>query len=195
MSKNWLDSLNLKQIKYDSFLSTLPKIDVNKRVELEIKICGLCESEFIPRTDASRLICYSEKCENEYNKAKRDIVYDLQQEILHKKQREKEEQERLSNLPTPRINNGYVYLMQSGNGYYKIGISTNIEQRIYGIKRQFPVKIEVVHYFACYEHRKVEKYLHNKYSSKRIEYEWFQLDTKDIEWIKSINDFDLDHLV
>lgn len=86
---------------------------------------------------------------------------------------------------------GYVYLMRSGNGYYKIGISKNVKSRAWELNRQFPIQIEVVHQFACNDYRKVEKFLHDKYSTQRAQYEWFVLETADVQWIMSVKDYEL----
>jgi predicted GIY-YIG superfamily endonuclease len=90
---------------------------------------------------------------------------------------------------------GFVYLMRSGNGYHKIGITKNIKQRVNGIRIEFPIEIDVVHYIASNNHRGVEKFLHKKYSSKRVQHEWFNLEPQDIQWIESLNDYDLDGMV
>jgi predicted GIY-YIG superfamily endonuclease len=89
---------------------------------------------------------------------------------------------------------GYVYLMRSGNGYHKIGITKNIKNRLYGVRVQFPIAIDVIHYIASEDYRNVERFLHNKYSSKRVQHEWFSLNEKDISWFKSLRDHELDPL-
>lgn len=86
---------------------------------------------------------------------------------------------------------GYVYLMRSGNGYHKIGISKNTRNRLDGLKRQYPVQIEVIHQIACHDYRAVERNLHKMFASKRAEYEWFNLDSKDVKWIKAKKDYQL----
>lgn len=90
---------------------------------------------------------------------------------------------------------GFVYLMRSGNGYYKIGISKNAKSRLYGLQRQFPIAIEIVHKIASNNYRNVEKYLHRKFSHKRAEYEWFKLEAEDIQWITSLQDCELDWIL
>lgn len=86
---------------------------------------------------------------------------------------------------------GFVYLMRSGNGFYKIGISKKVDRRLDDLKRQFPIEIEVVHYFACHDRRAVESKLHSKYASKRAQHEWFRLEPEDVSYIKSIKDYKL----
>jgi predicted GIY-YIG superfamily endonuclease len=89
---------------------------------------------------------------------------------------------------------GFVYLMRSGNGYHKIGISKNMRNRLDGLKRQFPIQIDVVHKIASRDYRKAERFLHDKYRAKRAENEWFSLAPQDIQWIMSLRDYDLDKM-
>lgn len=88
-------------------------------------------------------------------------------------------------------NAGYVYLMMSGNGFHKIGLSKNVDRRNGELNRQFPVDIRVVRTITCYDMRKVEKSLHKKFANKRIEYEWFKLDETDIDWLMNLRNYEL----
>ena len=182
-----------------------------KTIPLVEKTCGLCGGKFVPREDASRLICYSEDCIRRYRNARWRIEYEEHerqkaetrakrlQEIEEaerkrspklgvKRERQREEQE----LYEQNQKAGYVYLMRSSNGYYKIGISKNVKNRLGDIKRQFPIQVEIIHYIACADQRKTEAFLHRKYFAKRVEYEWFDLDAQDIHWITSLKDHELD---
>lgn len=190
-NNSWLDGL--KNLRF-SYLRNGG--DFESREILEIKTCGICKKEFMPRENNSRLVCYSKYCMQQYDIARLKIKSEkLQEEKLRERllviEKKKKEEEIIRKR---KSSDGYVYLMMSSNGYYKIGISNNVKKRLQGIKRQFPVMVEIIHYFACYDCRKTEKYLHKKYFSKRVEYEWFQLDKYDVEWIKSIKDNQLDEI-
>jgi hypothetical protein len=89
---------------------------------------------------------------------------------------------------------GFVYLMKSDNGLHKIGMTSVIKNRLYGLNREIPVKVEVIHYFKSYCYREVERYLHKKYANERIRYEWFDLNEQQVEEIRSIKDLDLDKI-
>lgn len=189
MEAEWLQGLD----RDDLFWSFLPRYDISNRIPIETKVCGLCGKEFLPKESYARLICYSKECTYKYDKAKRAIM--REREIEERKIRDREKEIAFQAEIAESVNKrncGYVYLMRSGNGYYKIGISKKVEGRLDGLKRQFPVEIEVIHYIASKQYRDVERYLHRKYESKRIEYEWFNLESKDIKWIKSLKDYDLD---
>lgn len=188
--EGWLDGL--KGIKWEYFWSFLPEIDINRKVSMQEKICGLCGEKFIPRENDKRLICYSKKCIKRYNQARQKIHIEKYREEKEERHRKKDQE--MINEYEKGKKFGYVYLMKSGNGYYKIGISKKVKNRLDSLKRQFPVEIEVIHYIACSDRRKTEAYLHAKYSSKCIEYEWFQLSQKDIDWISSLKDHELDNI-
>jgi len=87
---------------------------------------------------------------------------------------------------------GFVYLMCSENGYYKIGRAKDVKRRLDGLVRQFPIRIEVEHRIACLDYCQVEGFLHEKFAEKRVQHEWFKLDPQDVDWIKSQKDYDLD---
>ena len=116
---------------------------------------------------------------------------ELPQLTERQKQRELEAQE-ARELYRRHQKFGYVYLMCSGNGYHKIGISKNVVNRKWQIDREYPIKIELLHQFACNDYRRVERFLHEKYATKRVQYEWFKLDPEDVQWILSQKDHYLD---
>jgi len=182
-----------------------------KTIPLVEKTCGLCGGKFVPREDVSRLICYSEDCIRRYRNARWRIEYEERErqkaEIRAKRLQEIEEAERRRSpklsvkrerqreeqkLYEQNKKAGYVYLMRSSNGYYKIGISKNVKNRLGDIKRQFPIQVEIIHFVACADQRKTEAFLHRKYFAKRVEYEWFDLNAQDVHWITSLKDYELD---
>ncbi len=87
-------------------------------------------------------------------------------------------------------NKGFVYLMRSENGYYKIGTTKDVAARLRSINHGIPIDIELVHSFYYPICRLAESFLHDKYEDKRFRWEWFALGPKDVEWIKSIKDND-----
>jgi len=83
--------------------------------------------------------------------------------------------------------NGYIYLFESINDYetqYKIGYTRNkstLKKRVKQLQTGNPNKIKIIDYFATEYGRKVETTLHNIYSIKRLEGEWFDLDIYDVK--------------
>lgn len=82
---------------------------------------------------------------------------------------------------------GYIYLFESVSEYeklYKIGYTKNkqtLKKRIKQLQTGNPNKIKMVDFFKSYHGRKVETTLHNIYSTRRLEGEWFKLDEYDVE--------------
>lgn len=76
-----------------------------------------------------------------------------------------------------------TYLMIDGNGYTKIGKSSNPEYRERTLQSEKPT----VRLIAIAE-KDIEQYLHDKYSDKRVRGEWFSLTDMDRKQI--IKDYD-----
>jgi len=82
------------------------------------------------------------------------------------------------------INEKYVYLMYDRNtGYYKIGISKDPKHREKTLQSEKPT-IELFHKFKS--NKETETILHSMFDKKRIRGEWFNLNSNDVEYIKSI---------
>jgi len=81
---------------------------------------------------------------------------------------------------------GYVYLIQSPTGAYKIGRTKNPDDRMKTFGIQLPFEVQFVHLIETANMYKLERSLHKKFSSKRVNGEWFQLVPEDIEFIKGI---------
>jgi hypothetical protein len=82
---------------------------------------------------------------------------------------------------------GYIYLFKSISEHenlYKIGYTKNkntLKKRVKQLQTGNPNKIKMVNYFESYHGRKIETTLHNIYSTRRLEGEWFDLDEYDVD--------------
>lgn len=85
---------------------------------------------------------------------------------------------------------GYVYLVDGGNGLFKIGMTTNIVSRLKSIQAQSPISLKIAHIIPCSNYQEVEVYLHKKYQSTRRHYEWFALSEEQVSEIKTISSGD-----
>ena len=75
-----------------------------------------------------------------------------------------------------------VYLLANlDKGHYKIGItSSTVEKRVKQLQTGSSEPIDIIAVFETDFHSKVEKTLHRKYDSKRLEGEWFMLEPEDV---------------
>lgn len=79
---------------------------------------------------------------------------------------------------------GFIYLL-CGAGYYKIGLSKNVDKRITKIAPKMPFEVELVHTIETDDMEKAERFLHEKFADKRTKGEWFELDEADMAWIRA----------
>lgn len=77
---------------------------------------------------------------------------------------------------------GKVYLIADEEWVqFKIGISTRpLEKRLKSLKTGNGSEITPIKIFETIHYKKVEKWMHNKYHSKRLVGEWFALNDDDI---------------
>jgi len=80
---------------------------------------------------------------------------------------------------------GYIYIVKCCDAY-KIGIATNVDDRIKSLQTGNPNIIEKVYSKYTTSTRSLEAYLHMLYKDKKLIGEWFKLDVIDIEDILEI---------
>lgn len=79
---------------------------------------------------------------------------------------------------------GFVYVIRSCYGY-KIGKTKRMKQRSQLFSVKLPFDIEVIHYAWFEDYSRAELKLHQRFKTKRLNGEWFQLTDRDVEEIKS----------
>jgi predicted GIY-YIG superfamily endonuclease len=87
---------------------------------------------------------------------------------------------------------GWIYLMESENGLYKIGSTANPDHRLMKLNAQSPVAVKYIHYFRSEHMTTSEKWLHNKYKDCRHHGEWFNLSNEQVQEIASMQDYSAD---
>ena len=90
---------------------------------------------------------------------------------------------------------GYIYLLESSVGYYKIGKAADVEKRLGQHLRDYPVRLAVIHTIWVPDRHKTERYLLKLFADKRMQGEWFDLDADDVQWLKSLTSNNLMRLV
>lgn len=80
---------------------------------------------------------------------------------------------------------GFIYILYGG-GYYKIGLTNDIDRRLAQISPALPFTVELVHTIKTDDMVRIEHFLHEKFADKRANGEWFSLSDDDIEWLKQL---------
>ena len=82
---------------------------------------------------------------------------------------------------------GYVYLVYSPKmDLFKIGYTNDCSSRLSALQWQFDYGAIMVHWFAHYDARHAETFLHQKFKKQRIWREWFkfsQSELCDFQWL------------
>ena len=78
------------------------------------------------------------------------------------------------------------------DGKYKLGITTtSVAKRVKQLQTGCPYKITRYWSKRCSNYQEMERYFHRKFAKKRLCGEWFALDDKDLEFIKSCKRYSL----
>ena len=80
-------------------------------------------------------------------------------------------------------NIGEVYLFKSGK-YYKIGKTNDTVRRGNELRIQLPERMDLIHSIKTDDPSGIEAYWHNRFESKRMQGEWFDLRTEDLKAFK-----------
>jgi len=78
---------------------------------------------------------------------------------------------------------GYVCLVKSGR-YYKIGHSNAAGRRTYELDLKLPEKTKTIHAIRTDDPPGIESYWHNRFVSKRMNGEWFDLGSAEVAAFK-----------
>ncbi|OGG59705.1 hypothetical protein A2765_03900 [Candidatus Kaiserbacteria bacterium RIFCSPHIGHO2_01_FULL_56_24] len=80
-------------------------------------------------------------------------------------------------------NIGEVYLFKSGK-YYKIGKTNDTVRRGNELRIQLPENLDLIHSIKTDDTSGIEAYWHRRFENKRMNGEWFDLDSSDIKAFK-----------
>lgn len=90
---------------------------------------------------------------------------------------------------------GYVYLIKSTAGYYKIGSSRSVQNRVRQLQCGNPEPLMLLHQFPSADAQQDEFSLHAKFAERRVRNEWFALTAADIESICALEQAATSHLI
>lgn len=91
-----------------------------------------------------------------------------------------------------RRRTGYIYVLESDDGYYKIGQTGSLQNRVKALKIQLPFKVHLLHRVAVSDPSAAERQLHQRFKDRRMNGEWFRLSQEDVEWLTSLTREDLE---
>lgn len=86
------------------------------------------------------------------------------------------------NFPPATPSPKYVYVIEA-LGRFKIGVTGDIQARIKTIQTTSPGELQLICYFETDDAYELEKELHQKFEKKRIQGEWFELTTEDLNYL------------
>lgn len=81
---------------------------------------------------------------------------------------------------------GFVYLIQSPTGTYKIGRTVNPADRMKTFTVKLPFEVEYTCVIPADDMYYLERTLHAQFADKRVNGEWFKLSPEDVEYIKGL---------
>lgn len=85
----------------------------------------------------------------------------------------------------PYNKKGFVYFLKAEKtNWYKIGMTNNLHDRLNQLRPIMPFKIKIAYYIKANNRYKLEKKIHKVFKDKKINGEWFELSTNDIQLIK-----------
>lgn len=88
--------------------------------------------------------------------------------------------------PQRQRKSGFVYLLKSETGHYKIGRTVDPKNRAKTFGIQLPFKVEFECLIKTEDSLQLERELHQRFYVKRINGEWFDLTEIDVEYIKGL---------
>ena len=127
----------------------------------------------------------SESYERELGRRKESFDHQLQT-LQEKYDKLKAKKQKLTKQP--RTKYGYVYVVQEqSQGHYKIGRAKNPGKRtqMFAVKMPFKIKLDIL--IQTDDMYALESDLHKHFAHKRVNGEWFALDSADLDYIRKLS--------
>ena len=88
-----------------------------------------------------------------------------------------------------RTTKGIVYVLKlKDKNIYKIGVTNDLNRRLKQISPRLPFEVEVEHTIKHNHIYNLEKELHERFSDKRMNGEWFRLNKSDLQEIREVKE-------
>lgn len=159
----------------------------------ELTVVGFGETEAIPYTRDKAILSKTEwislraKINKYYNTVSSEDIESYNAEI--KKEGRGGRQRRLADNP------GFIYLLSSSVGLYKLGRTIDMEKRFYNHERTWPIELKIVHTISVNQVIACETFLLRMFKDKQKQGEWFALNEDDVRWLKSLDTDELEGMV
>ena len=85
----------------------------------------------------------------------------------------------------PQSKEGFVYILKCGP-FYKIGLSQVVDKRVEQLATIPPFDVELLYTIETDNMYELESFLHDRFSEKRKNGEWFELKETDLEYIRGL---------
>ncbi len=121
-----------------------------------------------------------------YSAVADETIAEFNEAVRRQYQHEYDEAHRTIPRPTPkrqRPTTGYVYIMRSALGHFKIGKAKDPWSRTRTIGTQHAYEIELVYVAMCLDYSRVETALHEALAEYRMNGEWFDLPIAQCNWL------------
>ncbi len=115
----------------------------------------------------------------------------LKAEQKTREEEEAREREVILNWMASGKKPGFVYLLRADNGHWKIGCASNPNNRLKTFNVKLPFDVQYEYLIPTNEMTRAEALLHERFSDKQVNGEWFALDADDVAWIKTLKKLDV----
>lgn len=112
------------------------------------------------------------------------LIYEAKKELERRKLREEQKARKAARKAAKR--DGFVYLIRANTGHFKIGRTRKPDDRIATFGVKLPFEVEYLAVIQTPDMYQLEADLHNQYSDKRVNGEWFNLLPDDVAYIQSL---------
>jgi len=156
-----------------------------------LKVSFVGTTKAIPYDESGRILSHSKwteikkRAEHYYNNISSDDIEAFNAEI---KTRVKKKIRMVGD-------EGYIYLLSSSVGLYKIGRAADLQKRFSEHTRDWPIRLDMIHSIPVSQVISCETYLLRTFRNKRRQGEWFDLAAEDVAWIVSLDTESLENLV
>lgn len=83
--------------------------------------------------------------------------------------------------PSVAPRSGFVYLVESTRGLYKIGYASDMSRRLWHLRSESVADITLIHCFESSDVVRDERALHDVYAHCRVYSEWFELSDQEVD--------------